>query len=77
MLLLRFDAYSVLRVGCSSTGDTLLHFAAYSQLPQLFAYLLSLPGGKEAIGIANHSNQLPLHLARENGCKQIVELIEK
>ena len=55
--------------------DTPLHFSAKYKLIQLFSQLLTLPGVLQALGTPNEEGFLPLDLARESGCEEIVYLI--
>lgn len=56
--------------------DTLLHFASKYNLSHLFSLLLSLPGGKDAIRIANKEGKYPIDLAKESGSHEITRIIE-
>ena len=55
--------------------DTPLHFSAKYKLTQLFSHLLTFPGVLQALGTPNEQGLLPLDLAKESGCEEIMYLI--
>ena len=54
--------------------ETVLHRAAYGR-PKMIKYLLEVEGGRPGINAQNLDGKTPLHLAVEDGSKEVVELL--
>ncbi|XP_015269071.1 PREDICTED: rho guanine nucleotide exchange factor 28 [Gekko japonicus] len=61
----------------SKHKETLLHLAMRLGLVELSQFLLSLPGGTDAVILPNEDGSTPLDLALQNGHSSLVEIITK
>ncbi|XP_048360255.1 rho guanine nucleotide exchange factor 28 isoform X2 [Sphaerodactylus townsendi] len=60
----------------SKHKETLLHLAMRLGLVKLSQFLLSLPGGTDAVTLPNEDGSTPLDLALQNGHASLVEIIK-
>ncbi|XP_060091793.1 rho guanine nucleotide exchange factor 28 [Heteronotia binoei] len=61
----------------SKHKETVLHLAMKLGLVELSQFLLSLPGGRDAVILPNEDGSTPLDLALQNGHSSLVEIITK
>ncbi|XP_029430756.1 rho guanine nucleotide exchange factor 28 isoform X2 [Rhinatrema bivittatum] len=61
--------------GETACKESLLHLTARLGLSQLSHFLLSQPGGTEAVTVTNEEGATPVHLAAQNGHTELVEIL--